>query len=137
MKFKYERQKPEEITRRAIEKGAQKLKQVISEESFKITPRVEEKLDGLISDLKEKQNVEVNHSDIMRIALETLNKEQGALPENLQEEYIDLTAKDLAERVKGGEALYKVLSKRMVELKRQGFEIDGKIVEEKVRELIK
>lgn len=136
VKFKFERERPENTLKGIIETGAQKLKRLIIQENFRLDDNVKNQLDALVLDLEDKHKMEINSSGILKKALEMLYNERGALPEKLEKEYVELIVKEVADAVIAGQELYETLGKEMVELKRQGINIDGKKVEEKVRKII-
>lgn len=135
-KLKFERYRPENIFERTIKKGAKKINQLITQEGFRITPMVNDKLNAITLNLADQYKVKINSSDILTKALEILNKEQGVLPDKLKQEYINLITEEVANAVAAGQELYKVLGRKMIELKRKGIEIDSKEVEERVKQIM-
>lgn len=137
-KFKFERHAPEHTLEKAISSGAQKMKTMITnpEEKFRVTPDVVKKSVTVASDMEDKYNVKVKPEAILEKSLEMLNIELGALPKSLQDEYIDLIAKRMTDRVIEGENPYQLLKEEMTKLKKRGIDLDSKIVQEKMEKKI-
>jgi len=137
-KLKFERHNPdpEYILRKALLSGARKIKQKISEQGFKITPDVLDRLTNFQSELKEKHHLNIEKKKILEKALEMINQEQGGLPEKIRSSYETLIAEKIADSVNQGEDFYQALRERMVELKRKGISLDSQQIEKQTRKLL-
>lgn len=132
-KFSHERENPEYIKKRTIENSAEKIKRIIYDEGFKITPLVEQELDKLGENIKERIGPENSKNEILKITFEKILDEQGSLPKTLEDFYIDLIAEEIVDKVTQGENFYQVLGAEMKELKRKGIELDSKKIEERAK----
>lgn len=136
-KFKFEHQKPDNILQRTIEKGVTKIKQLISEENFKINPRVLKKTEVLISKMQNKNNIKIKAEEVLKDALEMIYKEQGAFPQELEQKYSDLVAQEIVNEIIAGENNYQVFREKGVELKRKGIQINDGEIEKRVKKLLR
>lgn len=136
VKFSHERENPEYIRQRTLENTAEKMKQILGHEGFKITPLAEKKMNDIARDIKRETGLEIPKDEILKSALEATYFDQGGWPEKLQEKYINLIIAQIENKIAAGEELYKAIGEILVELKRRGIEIDSKRVEEKLREKI-
>ncbi|GEM_PF-1618267 len=134
-KFEFEKRKPEKIIEQTTENEAQKIKRLIVRQNFKIDDCVEKHLEKSVLDAREKSGGAIENSDILRTALKMLYQEQGALSETLEKEYIRLIAEEVTKIVANGSELHQALGEEIVKLKREGINIDGKQVEERMKEI--
>lgn len=136
-KFKHEQRSPgrEQVLEKAVSAGAQKIKTMITnpDEKFRVTPDVIKKSIATASDMKKKYNVEVKTEAILEKSLEMLNIQEGVLSENLQENYTDLIAARMADKVAEGKDIYELLKEEGFTLKKKGIDLDFEKIEEKMR----
>ncbi len=134
-KFEFEKREPENVIQQTIVNEAQKINRLIIQQDLKIDDSIRKRLEKSVLDAKEKSNTLIEDSDILRVALEILYQEQGALPENLEKEYIKLVAKEVTKAVITGQEPHQVLGQKVVELRKKGIKINGKEVEKNMEEI--
>lgn len=135
-KFSYNRENnPEYIKRQILENASEKIKQSLGQEEFKITPLVEKRLSDAARDIRRDIGAETSKDEILELALEKIYFDQGGWPEKLQEKYINLIAMRIENKIAAGGELYKAIGEVLTELKRRGIEVDGRLIEEKVKEI--
>lgn len=138
-KFKFERQIPQKRLERGLNSGAQKLKRIIEKEQLRITPRVEDELEHLPSNLTEQYKLnldDITSSDLLKRVLEMLYKE-GTFSGKLEKEYIKLIAEEVIDMLANGtEMVSQAIGKKIVELKQKGIEIDQEQLRQTVEQKI-
>lgn len=132
-KFSYERKNPEYIKQQSLENAAEKIKQVLSREDFRLVPLVEKKLKEEVRNIRQEIGIDISENEILKMALEKIYFDQGGWPEKLKGIYTDFIADEVVNKVAAGEDVHKTLGAKIVELKRKGIEVDGKDIEERVR----
>ena len=135
-KFKFERLTPENILKRTIYIGALKTKTLIEGQGLKLTSDIQEKIDLIVAKLAEKNNVNITSDNVLKLGLEMINKEQGVFPKKLEQAYIKLIANEIANAVASKQDLYKILGKKVVELKKSGISVDSILLEKTVKDII-
>lgn len=91
-KFSHERQNPQVIFENAVNKAVQKFKHLILEDGLRVDPTIKNKLAA------EARKRKVDGSIILKKALEMLY-EEGAFSEELEKEYIQLIAQEVANTI--------------------------------------
>ena len=136
-KFKLERQKEESIKNRAIERAAEKVKQKITEEKFRIRP-IEEEILKIALNLQQEINQEGLEKQILKRAIEKIITEQGGVfpSKEIEEKYYKIIAEEIAAEISAGEEFHKTIGEKVVELKRNGVYLDGKHLAEEVKKLL-
>jgi UDP-N-acetylglucosamine pyrophosphorylase len=122
-RFQEQRMSGDWIRTHALENAAQKLERTLDDEGFKMTPKVEAKLEELVKENYDLNGENITREEILKLALENVCVNQGLMPEALQTAYLNLVIDAAAKNLTDEDDIRDTVSENIVKLDKAGIHL--------------